>query len=147
MNDVNDLGAKYLASALASGAQPFAKLRIRSCNITEIGAMHIVKSLAYDRGLSALELDNNRLNMEVAVELHAVMKTNSNIAELSVMNCNFSEKMTGFLRNVAFHNLHGKRSELDYVGADFLYDRVDDETGFEDELSIESEIVEEDDTT
>lgn len=143
MNDINDLGAKYLASALASGVQAFTKLRIRNCNVTEIGAMHIAKSLSYDRGLRTLEMDNNALNMEVAVELHATMKTNFNIAELSVLNCNFPEKITDFLRNVAFHNRHGKRSEFNYVDVEHLYDRANHDSVFEDGLSIESEFVEE----
>lgn len=115
MNRINDVGAKYLASSLASGLQPFTKLQIRFCNISEIGGMDIVQSLAYDRGLSALEIDNNKLSLNVAISLHESMKTNTNITHLSTLNCGFQENISNFLRNVAFHNRYNKRSQLTYT--------------------------------
>lgn len=144
MNRINDIGGKYLASALASGVQPFTKLRIRNCNISEIGGMNIVQSLQYDRGLRALEMDCNKLSLEVAVALHATMKTNFNIVNLSTHRCNFPETITNFLRNVGYHNRYGKRSELTYVDIDDLFNEVDAEIVSEEELTIKSETEEED---
>lgn len=122
LNNINDTGANYLAHALASGVQPFTKLKIRNCDITDNGGMSIVKSLAHDRGLCTLEIDNNSLNMEVATALHTIMKTNYNITDLSTQNCNFSYKMVDFLRSVAFHNRHKNRSKLKYVEVNMLFD-------------------------
>lgn len=133
-----------------SEVQPFTKLKIRNCNITEIGGMVIAKSLAYDRGLCTLKIDNNPLNMEVAIALHTVMKTNFNITDLSTLNCNFSYKMTNFLRSVAYYNRYIKRSELNYIDLFELKDEAKDiikdikyNSFFEEELSIEPEFEEE----
>lgn len=121
MNRINDIGAKYLASTLTSGLQPFTKLQIRYCNISEIGGMDIVQSLAYDRGLLALEIDNNELSLKVAIALHEIMKTNTNITRLSTLNCSFPENISNFFRNVAFHNRYNKHSQLTYTNIDDLY--------------------------
>jgi len=143
------MGAKYLASALASGVQPFTKLWIRHCNITKIGGLSIAQSLAYDRGLFTLEIDENPLNMEVAIALHTVMKTNQNITYLSIQNCNVSNKMTNFLTSVAFCNRHRKCSNFDYVNVADLYDEIGDArlgaTIYEEEppMGFESEVEEE----
>jgi len=120
------MGGRYLASALASGVQPFTKIRVRNCNIAEIGGVNIAQSLAYDRGLSLLQLDNNPFTPNVAVSLYAAFKTNVTVGYISAHNCDFPPKMTNFLRNVAFHNRHGKRSRLDYAEIDDLYYDVDD---------------------
>lgn len=144
MNRINDIGAKYIASALASGVQPFTKLRIRNCNISEIGGMNIIQSLAYDRGLRTLEIDNNKLSLDVADELHKTMKMNSNITYLSTQNCDFPEKITNFLRNVAFHNRYDKRSDLTYVDIEDLYDKDNKENVSQEEAIIESKSDEED---
>lgn len=125
-----------MALALRSGIQPFNKLRIRNCNITEIGGLDIVKSLRHDQGLNTLDIDNNPLNMKVADELHTVMKTNFNIAHLSIENCNFSEKMTEFLRTVVYHNRHKKRFKLSYIDVENLYEETEYESVFEEELSL-----------
>lgn len=140
MNNIGDIGAKYLASALASGVQPFTKIRIRNCNITEIGGINLVKSLTYDRGLSSLELDNNPLTLEVAISLHTVLKTNFNITYVSTWNCNFPTKLANFLRNVTFHNRHDTRSKFDYVGIDDLCDDVEEENVFHEE-SLDQEPI------
>lgn len=124
MNEIGDFGSKYLASALASGVRPFTKIRIRNCSITEVGGINFIQSLAYDRGLSSLELDNNPFTREVAVSIHKMFKTNLNIVYISTQNCNFPTKMTNFLRNVAFHNRYNKRSKLNYVDVVDLYDNV-----------------------
>lgn len=136
MNNINDRGAKHLALALTSGIQPFTKLRIRNCNITEIGGLDIAKSLRRDQGLNTLDIDNNPLNMKVANELHAVLKTNFNIAHLSTENCNFSEKMTEFLRTVVYHNRHKKRFKLNYVDVENLDEETEYESVFEEELPL-----------
>lgn len=125
MSRINDIGASYLASTLASGLQPFTKLHIRFCNITEIGGMDIVQSLAYDRGLRALDLDNNKLSLKVAIALHETMKTNTNITHLSTLNCGFLENLSNFLRNVAFHNRYNKRSQLTYTDIDHFCRELD----------------------
>ncbi|XP_060835278.1 uncharacterized protein LOC132918176 [Rhopalosiphum padi] len=144
MNNISDIGAKYLASALASGVQPFTKLRVRNCNITEIGGLNIAQSLAYDRGLRALEIDNNPLTLQVAIALHTSLKTNFNIVYISIQNCNFSQNITNFLSRVAFYNKHKKRSEFIYLDFEYLYDEIKEENiSFEEEM-MESEIMEND---
>lgn len=122
MNNIGDMGAKYLASALASKVQPFTKLSIRSCNITEIGGLKIVQSLTYDRGLHTLEMDNNPLSLEVVIALHKMLETNFIISQLSTHNCNFPVKMSNFLRRVVFYNRYKKRSKFIYENIDDLYD-------------------------
>ncbi|XP_060875831.1 dynein regulatory complex subunit 5-like [Metopolophium dirhodum] len=146
MNNISDIGAKYLASALASGVQPLTKLRVRNCNITEIGGINIAQSLAYDRGLRALEIDNNPLTLEVAIALHTTLKTNLNIAYISIQNCNFPQSITNFLSRVAFYNRHGKRSELIYVDLEYLCydDDVEQENISLEEGTMESETMEND---
>ncbi|XP_025208048.1 uncharacterized protein LOC112603603 [Melanaphis sacchari] len=144
MNNIKDIGAKYLASALASGVEPFTKLRVRNCNITEIGGLNIAQSLAYDRGLRALEIDNNPLTLEVAIALHTSLKTNWNIAYMSVQNCNFSQNITNFLSRVAFYNKHKKRSEFIYLDFEYLYDEMKEENISFEENMIESETMEND---
>jgi len=146
MNNISDIGAKYLASALASGVQPLTKLRVRNCNITEIGGLNIAQSLAYDRGLRALEIDNNPLTLEVAIELHTTMKTNLNITYISIQNCNFPQSITNFLSRVAFYNRHGKRSELIYADLEYLCydDEVEQENISLEEGTMESETMEND---
>lgn len=147
MNNISDIGAKYLASALASGVQPLTKLRIRNCNITEIGGLNIAQSLAYDRGLRALEIDNNPLTLEVANALHTTLKTNLNIMYISIQNCNFPQSITNFLSRVAFYNRHGKRSELIYVDFEYLCyddDEVEQENILLEEGTMESETMEND---
>lgn len=144
MNNISDIGAKYLASALASGFEPFSKLHLRNCKITNDGGMNIVRSLEYDRGLRGLELDNNPLTTEVAIALHATMRTNLNIEYLSTQNCNFPEHLTNFLRSVAFYNRHDKRPEFKYVGIEDLLDEVEEEELFQDEESMHLEINDED---
>lgn len=139
MNNISDIGAKYLASALASGVQPLTKLRVRNCNITEIGGLNIAQSLAYDRGLRALEIDNNPLTLEVAIALHTTLKTNLNIEYISIQNCNFSQSITNFLSRVAFYNRHGKRSELIYVDIEYL---SDDEDVEQENISLEEGTME-----
>lgn len=138
MNNINDIGAKYLASALGSGTGPFTKLWVRNCNISEIGGVNIVQSLAYDRGLRDLALDNNPLTSEVAILLHTVMRTNQNITYLSVHNCNFSNNMTNFLGSVATYNKYDKRSKFNYADFEDLYDELEKENVSE-ELKIEEE--------
>ncbi|XP_022173698.1 uncharacterized protein LOC111036106 [Myzus persicae] len=144
MNNINDIGAKYLASALASGVQPLTKLRIRNCTITEIGGLNIAQSLAYDCGLRALEIDNNPLTSEVAIALHTTLKTNLNIEYISIQNCNFPQSITNFLSRVAFYNRHGKRSELIYTDFEYLcYDEdVEEENYSLKEGTMESETME-----
>lgn len=122
MNNIGDMGAEYLASALASKLKPFTKLLIRSCNITKNGGLKIVQSLAYDRGLNTLEIDNNPLSLEVSIALHEMFKTNFIISHISTHNCNFPVKMSNFLRRVAFYNQYQKRSEFIYVNIEDLYD-------------------------
>lgn len=143
MNNISDMGARYLASCLASGVQPFTKLLVRNCSITEIGGVNIAQSLGIDRGLRALEIDNNPLTLEVAIALHTTLKTNFNIAYLSVQNCNFSQSITNFLSRVAFYNRYNKRSELVYVDFEDLYDVEEENISLEDEM-VESETVEDD---
>lgn len=126
MNDIGDAGAKYLAAALASGVQPFTTLRLRNCNITEIGGVNIVRSLEHDRGLRAMEIDNNPLTLDVAIALHAVLKNNFNIAYLSTQNCDFPEKMAVFFNAVAYYNRRDKRPEFDYADITDLYDNDDE---------------------
>lgn len=138
MNNISDIGAKYLASALASGVQPFTKLRIRNCNITEIGGLNIAQSLAYDHGLRALEIDNNPLTLEVAIALHTSLKTNLNIEIISLQNCNFSQNITNFLSRVGFYNKHNKRSAFNYLDFEYLYDEIKEE----DNISLEKEMME-----
>jgi len=146
MNNISDIGAKYLASTLASGVQPLTKLRIRNCNITEIGGLNITQSLEYDCGLRALEIDNNPLTLEVAIALHTTLKTNLNIAYISIQNCNLPQSITNFLNRVAFYNRYGKCSELIYVDFEYLcYDEdVEEENISLDEGTMESETMEND---
>lgn len=138
MNNINDIGAKYLASALGSGIQPFTKLWVRNCKISEIGGINIVQSLLYDQGLQDLALDNNPLTSEVAILLHTVMRKNQNITYLSVHNCNFSNNMTNFLGSVATYNKYNKRSKLNYIEVEELYDKLEKED-ISEELIIEEE--------
>lgn len=147
MNNISDIGAKYLASALASGVQPLTKLRIRNCNITKIGGLNIAQSLAYDCGLRVLEIDNNPLTLEVAIALHTTLKTNLNITHISIQNCNFPQSITKFLNNVAFYNRHGKRSEFIYVDIEYLFndEDVEEENILLEDETMESEIIENDD--
>lgn len=126
MNNITDTGARYLASALASGCQPFTKLRIRTCNISEVGGINIVESLAYDQGLRALELDNNPLTLKVGIALHAALKTNLNIEYLSTQNCEFPASMAQFFNTVAYYNRHNKRIMLNYVNIEDLYDEIEE---------------------
>lgn len=140
MNNINDIGAKYLASALGSGAQPFTKLCIRNCNISQIGGINIVQSLLYDRGLCNLALDNNPLNLDVAILLHTMLKINQNITYISIHNCNFPNKMINFLGKVAVYNKYNKRSKLDYIDVEELYDELEKEN-ISEELKLEEEEV------
>ncbi|XP_015371489.1 PREDICTED: uncharacterized protein LOC107167101 [Diuraphis noxia] len=144
MNNISDIGAKYLASALASGVQPLTKLRIRNCNITKIGGLNIAQSLAYDCGLRVLEIDNNPLTLEVAIELHTLLKTNLSITHFSIQNCDFPQSITKFLNSVAFYNRHGKRSEFIYVDIEYLcYDEdVEGENILLEEDTMDSETIE-----
>lgn len=144
MNSIGDIGAKYLASALASGFEPFSKLHLRNCKILNEGGINIVRSLAYDRGLRGLELDNNQFTVEVAIALHVTMRTNLNIEYLSIQNCNFPEKMTNFLRNVAFYNRHDKRTEFNYIEVEYLFDVVEEEELFQNKEAMHLEISDED---
>lgn len=97
-----------------------------------------------DRGLHALEIDNNPLTLQVAIALHTSLKTNFNIVYISIQNCNFSQNITNFLSRVAFYNKHKKRSEFIYLDFEYLYDEIKEENiSFEEEM-IESEIMEND---
>lgn len=146
MNCIADTGAKYLASALASGSQPFTELRIRTCDISEIGGMNIVESLAYDQGLRALEIDNNPLKLRVGVALHAALKTNLNIKYLSTQNCEFPASMAQFFNIVAYYNRRNKRDKLNYVNIESLYDQLIEKSDSEGEvvLTQSAEIKKED---
>lgn len=139
MNNIGDVGAKYLAVALASAVRPFTNLRLRNCNITEIGAMNIVQSLGHDRGLRAMEIDNNPLTLDVAIALHAMLKTNFNIEYLSTRNCDFPEKMSDFFNTVAYYNRCGKRSEFEYADITDLYDDDQGEYSLQDEGVFEEQ--------
>lgn len=125
-NNIGDMGASYLASGLASNKNPFTKLSVRSCNITKIGGLQIVQSLTYDRGLHTLEIDNNQLSLEVIIALHEMFKTNFIISQLSIHNCNFPEKISNFLRRVAFYNRYHKRSEFTYINIKDLYNNIEE---------------------
>ncbi|XP_050424584.1 dynein regulatory complex subunit 5-like [Adelges cooleyi] len=120
MNNINDIGAHYLASAIASGMQPFSELRIRNCRITCVGGLSIVHSLEYDQGLQTFQIDNNLVGPEVAVELHKLFRNNTNIKYLSAHNCEFPLKLEKFLERVAFCNLREKRSTLTYLDLEDL---------------------------
>lgn len=146
MNNISDIGAKYLASVLASGVQPLTKLRIRNCNITKTGGLNIAQSLAYDCGLRVLEIDNNPLTLDVAIALHTTLKTNLNVTYISIQNCNFPQNITKFLNSVAFYNRHGKRSELIYVDIEYLcYDEdLEEENILQEEEIMDSETIEND---
>ncbi|VVC45608.1 Leucine-rich repeat,Leucine-rich repeat domain, L domain-like [Cinara cedri] len=148
MNNIGDVGAKYLAAVLASGVRPFTNLRVRNCNITEIGGINIVRSLEHDRGLRAMEIDNNPLTLDVAIAFHAMLKTNFNITYLSTQNCNFPETMSIFFNTVAYYNRFDKRSEFEYMDITDLYDDVEDEYILQEEnvsQELESEIEKESD--
>jgi Ran GTPase-activating protein (RanGAP) involved in mRNA processing and transport len=127
MNNITDIGARYLASALASGTQPFTKLRIGTCNISEVGGVNIVESLAYDQGLRALEMNNNPLTLKVGIALHAALKTNFNIEYLSTQNCEFPARMAQFFNTIAYYNRNNKRTKLKYLNIEDLYDEIEEE--------------------
>lgn len=143
MNNINDLGAKYLASALATEVQPLTELHICECQISELGGMSIVQSLTYDQGLRSLKIDNNPLTLEVAKILHNVMKTNFNIKYLSTQNCSFPEKMISFFNSIAFHNRHNKRSDFIYENFESLFDELEETNTSLEELTVQSENMEE----
>ncbi|XP_050524932.1 uncharacterized protein LOC126896309 [Daktulosphaira vitifoliae] len=120
MNKICDLGAQYLASAIASGVQPFSALRISNCMITQNGGLKIIESIQYDQGLKILQLDNNFIGLKAGVELHKILIRNTNIEYLSTYNCGLTIKLQKFLAKVAFYNKYKKRSILDYTNIEEL---------------------------